>query len=97
MKAGLTCREFIEFLDDYLSETQAAEVRADFESHLSVCPYCVDYLRTYEDAIKLGKCVHCDDEHPDQLPPDVPEELVQAILTARAKGATSRVDGPRAE
>ncbi len=97
MKAGLTCREFIGFLDDYLSGTQAAEVRADFELHLSVCTYCVDYLKTYEDAIKLGKCIHCDDEHPDQLPPDVPEELLQAILAARAKGATNRTDGPRGE
>ncbi len=95
MKAGLTCREFIGFLDDYLCRSQPPQVRADFESHLSVCPYCVDYLRTYEDAIKLGKCVHCDDEHPGQLPPDVPEELVQAILAAREKGAGHRTDGPQ--
>ena len=97
MKAGLTCREFIGFLDDYLSGTQAAEVRSDFESHLSVCSYCVDYLKTYEDSIKLGKCVHCDDEHPGQLPPDVPEELVQAILAARAKDTTGRADEARGE
>ncbi len=97
MKAGLTCREFIGFLDDSLSGTQAAQVRADFESHLSVCSYCVDYLKTYEDAIKLGKCVHCDDAHPDQLPPDVPEELVQAILAARGKDTASRSGEPRAE
>ncbi len=97
MKAGLTCREFIGFLDDYLSRAQPPQVRADFESHLSVCPYCVDYLRTYGDAIKLGKCVHCDDEHPDQLPPDVPEELVQAILAARAKDTSSPIDEPHGE
>ena len=97
MRDRLTCREFIGFLDDYLSGTQAALVRADFESHLSACSYCVDYLKTYEDAIKLGRCVHCDDEHPDQLPPDVPEELVQAVLAARRKGATNRTDEDRTE
>ena len=95
MKASLTCRDFIGFLDDYLSGTQAEQVRVDFESHLSVCPYCVDYLKTYEDAIKLGKCVHCDDENPDRLPADVPEELVQAILRACQKGATDRADEHR--
>ena len=78
----LTCREFIQFLDDYVDNTQPAEVRAEFERHLETCPYCVDYLRTYRDTIALarGACA----EDPSVPPPaDVPEELIQIIIKSR--------------
>lgn len=79
----LTCRDFIGFLADYLSGAVPADQRADFDAHLAVCPSCVAYLKTYEETIKLGKMAF---GHPDdQVPPEVPEELVKAILNARGK------------
>ncbi len=77
----MTCREFVDFLMAYLGAELPADVRARFVEHLEACPGCVAYLETYEETIRLGKMVCADDE---ALPPDVPEELVQAILTARA-------------
>ena len=76
----MTCQEFIEFLMDYL----LGEVeRSRFDAHLAVCPSCVAYLRTYQETIKLGKAVFT---HPDQeMPEEVPEDLVEAILAARDK------------
>ncbi len=78
----MTCREFVDFLMAYLGAELPADVRARFVEHLADCPGCIAYLETYEKAVRLGKTVFADDD--EALPPDVPEELVQAILTARA-------------
>ncbi len=80
MSRTLTCRDFIEFLDAYLEEELPADEREVFESHLSICPWCVDYLASYRETIRLGKAAFTD---PDGPPPaDAPPELVRAILEA---------------
>ena len=74
-----TCQEIIDFLGDYVSGELPAAQREEFERHLAICPPCVDYLKTYEQTIRLGKCCCSDvDEKP-------PEELIKAILAARSK------------
>ncbi len=78
----LTCREFIDFLDDYVEGRQAADVRARFERHLEDCPYCVDYLETYRDTISLARDA-CSADPSLPAPEDVPEKLIQAILDSR--------------
>ena len=78
----VTCREFIDFLDDYVEEKQAADVRAKFERHLENCPSCVDYLRTYKDTISLSRAA-CSADPSLPTPDDAPEELIQAILKSR--------------
>ena len=79
----MTCREVVDFLTEYGSGKLPAAERAAFEEHLAACPPCVAYLKSYEEAVKLGKAVT---SNPDDCVPDaVPEELVQAILAARAK------------
>jgi anti-sigma factor RsiW len=77
----LSCREVIEFLAAYLDDELAPEERASFETHLSVCPYCVDYLATYRETIRLGKQTLAGG---NEIPKEVPAELVDAILAARA-------------
>lgn len=74
----MSCREFVEFLMEYL----LGEVdREKFDAHLAVCPSCVNYLKTYQQTVRLGKAVFAS---PDQkLPEEPPEDLVQAILAAR--------------
>ena len=79
----MTCREVVNFLMEYKSGKLPIAVRTALEAHLAACPPCVAYLNSYEEAVKLGKAAA---SHPDHCVPDtVPEELVQAILTARAK------------
>jgi anti-sigma factor RsiW len=79
-KRLLTCRELIDFLAAYLDGELPEGTRGDFERHLSVCPPCVDYLASYRETIRLGKQACQPDE---DLPPDVPADLVTAILSAR--------------
>lgn len=76
----MTCREFVEFLLDYLEGELPEAVRATFQAHLDVCPACVTYLDTYRETVRLGRELGRD---PEGLPGDVPEALVQAILAAR--------------
>ena len=77
----MTCREFADFMMDYLSGELSADSRAEFEYHLSLCVNCQKYLTSYEETVKLGKRAFDDDGA--ALPGDVPEELVKAILDAR--------------
>jgi len=81
----MTCREFTDFLSDYVDGDLAAAERAHFEAHLHDCPDCVTYLRSFRESIRLGKMV-CNEDH-DAIDDEVPEELVQAILAARNRGA----------
>lgn len=79
----MTCRELIEFLMAYFDGELDEPQKAEFERHLEICPPCVAYLRTYQETVRLGKTVG---RHPDDsVPPEVPEELVKAILSARAR------------
>ena len=78
----MTCKEMIDFLMDYLDGILSEPQRARFEEHLAECSDCVAYLATYREAVRIGKAV-CSEEH-EAAPPHVPEELVQAILSARS-------------
>ena len=78
----MTCRELADFMADYLSGEVSPPVRAAFDHHLALCPNCRRYLTSYEETVKLGKAAFDDDNA--AVPPDVPEELVKAILDARS-------------
>jgi anti-sigma factor RsiW len=69
---------------EYLNGELAPAEHAEFEAHLAECPWCVAYLQTYRDTIRLGKAAFA---AADALPADVPEELVQAILAVRGQKA----------
>lgn len=77
----MNCRDFVDFLMAYLDEELSAPERGRFEEHLAECPSCVAYLATYREAVRLGKAA-CGDGH-DAIPPEVPQELVEAVLSAR--------------
>jgi anti-sigma factor RsiW len=76
----MTCREVAYFLADYLSNALAADVRAQFEQHLSVCPNCQAYLATYRVTIELGRRAFATPDADAQT--EVPDDLVRAILNA---------------
>ena len=79
----MTCREFADFMMDYLSGELSPESRAEFDYHLNVCSNCRRYLASYEETVKLGKRAFEDDEA--NVPAQVPEDLVKAILAARPR------------
>ncbi len=83
MSRWITCREFVDFLDDYLARRLGPARQAEFNDHLSGCPPCVAYMRSYQDSIRLSKAALTRSDDP--VPESVPEGLVQAILAARRK------------
>jgi anti-sigma factor RsiW len=81
----LNCREFVDFLMAYLDDALPTGQRRVFESHLGECPSCVTYLDTYRETVRLGRRLCSDPE--GQVPDDVPEPLLRAILAARGRQA----------
>ena len=79
----LTCREFADFMMDYLSDELSTESRGAFENHLSLCTNCRRYLAIYRETVKLGKRAFEDVDA--DVRSSVPEELVKAILAARPR------------
>jgi anti-sigma factor RsiW len=79
----VTCKDFASFILDYLENELDGPTRAKFEYHLSICPNCVRYLAHYRATIAAGRAAF---EQPSgALPPEVPEDLVRAILAARGQ------------
>ena len=77
----MTCREFAEFIAHFLDGELPAPEHEQFKRHLTRCVNCSRYLESYRQSIELGKRAF-DDENAD-VPDDVPEELVDAILATR--------------
>lgn len=76
----LTCRELIDFLDDYVADSLSAPVRERFDEHLDRCSACRRYLAGYQGTLRAVALACAADAPP---PGDVPEELVASILAAR--------------
>lgn len=79
----MTCRDMVQFLMDYLSEELPNETREVFERHVNACPDCVTYLETYRETIVI--CRESFRLREDEVAPEVPEDLIQAILAAQKK------------
>ncbi len=76
----LSCREFIEFLNEYVDLELEPRRRAVFDRHLGICPDCTAYLDSYRKTMQLSVTALKGGVLPQQ---PIPEELVRAILAAR--------------
>ena len=74
----MTCADFAGFLLDYVEGALPTETHRRFHEHIAICPDCVQYLQHYTETIKAGRLAMAED-----LPTDIPDELVRAILKAR--------------
>ena len=84
----MTCREFSDFIHDYVSGELPPEQKALFERHLQRCSHCPEYFRQYRATIEAGRAAF---PHADAaVPEDVPEGLIRALLAA----GTRRTDEP---
>jgi anti-sigma factor RsiW len=70
----LTCKEFLQELNDYLDETGDLELRRRIESHITQCPNCFVILDTTKKTIQVYKGVL-----PQTLPSDVHARLLKAV------------------
>lgn len=74
----IACTAFEDFIVDYLEDRLSPNQRRVFEWHIRLCRECKDYLAAYRRSIAMGK------EALTEETPDIPDDLVHAILAARA-------------
>ncbi len=77
----LTCKEFDDFMVDYLDENLPVWQKFMCWLHVKMCRECAKFVQEYRRSIALGKTAY---DAPDEPVPDsVPEELIQAALAHR--------------
>ena len=76
----MTCRDFADFLLDYVEGELPGDTRRRFDEHMAICPDCVQYLQHYTETIKAGGW-----PWPTTCRTTFPDELVSAILEARPR------------
>ena len=81
--AGITCRQFEDFIVSYLDGSLDKGSRQEFEVHIEGCKACREYLVAYRETIVLGRRAYDD---LDEIPAAVPEDLVLAVLKVRYSG-----------
>jgi anti-sigma factor RsiW len=54
---GLTCKEVVEIVTDYLEGALSPEDRARFDQHLAVCDGCTYYVEQMRETIRLSGMV----------------------------------------
>jgi anti-sigma factor RsiW len=70
----LTCKEFMQELNDYLDETVDVELRRRLETHITECPNCFVILDTTRKTIQVYKGMQ-----PQVLPEEVQGRLMKAV------------------
>jgi anti-sigma factor RsiW len=77
----MSCEEVVDSLSDYVEGRMSAGEHARMEEHLAVCSPCAKYLKRFEATLAACRSLRSA-EFASQLP-EMPEELMQAILAAR--------------
>lgn len=49
------CRDCVDILVDYLEGTLPTEQRLALEEHLSYCPPCITFIRTYKATTRIAR------------------------------------------
>lgn len=62
---GISCREVVELMTDYLDGALDAGTAARFERHLELCPPCVEYLEQIRASARLASAAELE-LHPDR-------------------------------
>jgi len=81
MHGMITCREFEEFVLQYLDGELPTKQKKIFEWHLRICRECREYLAAYKRTMEIGKAAL--GSAGESVPDDVPEDLIRAVLDAR--------------
>lgn len=77
----LTCKQFDEFMIDYLEGGLPVWQKYMCWLHIKMCRECAYFVQQYRKVVALGKDAF---DSPDEAVPDsVPEELVKAAMAFR--------------
>ena len=77
----LTCKQFDNFMLDFLEQDLPLKQKLGCWMHLKMCRDCSKYIRQYQKTIALGKQAF--EEPNDPVPESVPEDLIRAALAHR--------------
>ena len=77
----LTCKEFDDFMVDYLDGDLTVWQKFMCWLHVKMCRECAHFIQKYQKVIKLGRSAF--DTPDDPVPDSVPEELIEAALAHR--------------
>jgi anti-sigma factor RsiW len=70
----MACAELVEVVTEYLEGTLPDADRRRFEAHLAECPYCVDYVEQFRQAIEATGHLAL-----ESIAPERREELLDAF------------------
>ncbi|HUJ25016.1 MAG TPA: zf-HC2 domain-containing protein [Myxococcales bacterium] len=82
------CKECVDLLGEYIEGTLPADRAKALEDHLSLCPPCITFVRTYRATRKLCRSA---------LAREMPEELafsLKSFLTKNVPGFGCSSDAP---
>lgn len=77
----LTCKEFDDFMVDYLEQDLPVWQKFMCWLHVKVCRECAAFVQQYHRTIALGQKAF--DAADEPVPDTVPEELIKAALAHR--------------
>jgi anti-sigma factor (TIGR02949 family) len=70
----LTCKQFLQELNDYLDPNTDAEMKRRLETHVTQCPNCFVIVDTTQKTLQIYRGVE-----PQSVPEDVKARLLKAI------------------
>ena len=79
--SGLTCREVVELVTDYLEASLSPEKQGQLEEHVAHCPGCTAYIMQVQQTIGM---LHTLSDEP--VFPETKEELLQVFRKWKEEG-----------
>jgi anti-sigma factor RsiW len=70
----LTCKQFLQELNDYLDDTVDQEIRLQLEAHVTKCPNCFVIVDTTKKTLQVYKGME-----PQVIPTDIETRLMKAL------------------
>lgn len=70
----LTCKQFLQELNDYLDPNTDAEMKRRLETHVTQCPNCFVIVDTTQKTLQIYKGIE-----PQNVPEDVKSRLLRAL------------------
>ncbi len=86
----VTCKDFLQELNDFLDERLDPNLRKELERHVSECPNCWVLCDTTEKTLKVFKGME-----PQQVPPEIHARLLEALerkMQAKAMEGVKKAD-----
>jgi anti-sigma factor (TIGR02949 family) len=86
----VTCKHFLQELNDFLDETLDPNLRSELERHVNECPNCWVLCNTTEKTLKVFKGME-----PQEVPPGIQSRLLEALerkMQAKGCGGVKKAD-----